>query len=173
MPRPVVPIARHGLRLADLSDPDRLADKLAGLVDLYDFMLRRYFHQPGLDLAEIAEEAARFGAELKPLFADVTGELHDCRRAGKRVLFEGAQGSLLDIDHGTYPYVTSSNTTVGGVMCGTGVGPGDIDYVLGITKAYTTRVGGGPFPTELDDADGRLMAKRGVWCGSTVLVGFA
>ncbi|MEE4639656.1 MAG: adenylosuccinate synthase [Wenzhouxiangella sp.] len=160
-------VARHGLRLADLADPARLADKIEGLVDLYDFILQRYFEQPGLDGPAIAEEAARFGAALKPMFADVTGELHDYRRSGKSILFEGAQGSLLDIDHGTYPFVTSSNTTVGGVMCGTGVGPRDIDYVLGITKAYTTRVGGGPFPTELEDDDGRRMAARGVEFGAT------
>ncbi len=160
-------VARHGLRLADLADPARLADKLEGILDLYNFILQQYFGEPALDGAAIAEEAARFGAELKPLFADVTGQLHEYRRSGKSVLFEGAQGSLLDIDHGTYPFVTSSNTTVGGVMCGTGVGPQDIDYVLGITKAYTTRVGGGPFPTELDDADGRRMAERGVEFGAT------
>ncbi|MFW5816404.1 MAG: adenylosuccinate synthase, partial [Wenzhouxiangella sp.] len=160
-------VARHGLRLADLADPARLADKLEGVLDLYNFILQQYFHQPALDGGAIADEATRFGAELKPMFADVTGELHDYRRAGQAILFEGAQGSLLDIDHGTYPFVTSSNTTVGGVMCGTGVGPHDIDYVLGITKAYTTRVGGGPFPTELDDADGRRMAERGVEFGAT------
>ncbi|MEE4330794.1 MAG: adenylosuccinate synthetase, partial [Wenzhouxiangella sp.] len=91
----------------------------------------------------------------------------ELRRQGGRILFEGAQGSLLDIDHGTYPFVTSSNTTVGGVLTGTGVGPCDIDYVLGVTKAYTTRVGSGPFPTELDDAEGRLMAERGVEFGAT------
>ncbi|MGY6555021.1 MAG: adenylosuccinate synthase [Wenzhouxiangella sp.] len=160
-------VGRHGLRLADLADPDRLADKLEGLLDFYNFVLTRYFAQPALDGLEIADEAASLGAELLPMFADVTGELHEYRRAGKAILFEGAQGSLLDIDHGTYPFVTSSNTTVGGVMCGTGVGPSDIDYVLGITKAYTTRVGGGPFPTELDDANGRMMAERGVEFGAT------
>jgi adenylosuccinate synthase len=160
-------VARHGLRLADLADPDRLEDKLEGVLDLYNFILQRYFDEPALDVGAIAEEAAVFGAELKPMFADVTGELHELRRGGQTILFEGAQGSLLDIDHGTYPFVTSSNTTVGGVMCGTGIGPGDIDYVLGITKAYTTRVGGGPFPTELDDEHGRLMAERGVEFGAT------
>ena len=160
-------VARHGLRLADLADADRLADKLEGVLDFYNFVLTRYFDAEALDVAAIADEAAALGAELSPMFADVTGELHDYRRAGKAILFEGAQGSLLDIDHGTYPFVTSSNTTVGGVMCGTGVGPGDIDYVLGITKAYTTRVGGGPFPTELEDENGRLMAERGVEFGAT------
>ncbi|TVS13022.1 MAG: adenylosuccinate synthase [Wenzhouxiangella sp.] len=160
-------VARHGLRLADLADPERLSDKLEGVLDFYNFILTRYFKAEALDSAAITEQAGRLGAELKPMFADVTGLLHDYRRAGKSVLFEGAQGSLLDIDHGTYPFVTSSNTTVGGVMCGTGVGPGDIDYVLGITKAYTTRVGGGPFPTELADDNGLLMAERGVEFGAT------
>ncbi len=160
-------VARHGLRLADLADPARLADKLEDVLGLYNFILQRYYDEPALDVRAIAEEAAGFGEQLKPMFADVTGELHEYRRNGQAVLFEGAQGSLLDIDHGTYPFVTSSNTTVGGVMCGTGVGPGDIDYVLGITKAYTTRVGGGPFPTELDDASGRSMAERGAEFGAT------
>ncbi len=158
---------RHGLRLADLADADRLADKLEAVLDFYNFVLTRYFEAEALDGAAIADEAAALGAELSPMFADVTAELHDFRRAGKRMLFEGAQGSLLDIDHGTYPFVTSSNTTIGGVMCGTGIGASDIDYVLGITKAYTTRVGGGPFPTELDDDHGRMMAERGVEFGAT------
>ena len=160
-------VARHGLRLADLADADRLADKLEGILDLYNFILQRYYSEPALDAQAIADEAARYGAALKPMFTDVTGELHQYRRDGKALLFEGAQGALLDIDHGTYPFVTSSNTTVGGVMSGAGVGPGDIDYVLGITKAYTTRVGGGPFPTELDDENGRRMAERGAEFGAT------
>ncbi len=159
--------SRMGLRLADLADPERLEDKLGELIDYYNFLLTRYFDADPVDGHQVAEEAAELGAALKPMFCDVTGELHALRRAGKAILFEGAQGGLLDIDHGTYPFVTSSNTTVGGVMTGTGVGPGDIDYVLGITKAYTTRVGSGPFPTELDDADGRRMAERGVEFGAT------
>jgi adenylosuccinate synthase len=159
--------SRLGLRLADLADADRLEQKLGGVIDYYNFLLTRYYEADPVDGARIADEAAEMGAELRPMFADVTGELHEMRRAGKALLFEGAQGSLLDIDHGTYPFVTSSSTTVGGVMTGTGVGPGDIDYVLGITKAYTTRVGSGPFPTELHDADGRMMAERGVEFGAT------
>jgi len=159
--------SRLGLRLADLADPDRLEDKLGGVIDYYNFLLTNYYDADPVDGHLIAEEAAALGEELRPMFADVTGELHELRRAGKALLFEGAQGSLLDIDHGTYPFVTSSNTTVGGVMTGTGVGPSDIDYVLGITKAYTTRVGSGPFPTELHDADGRMMAERGVEFGAT------
>jgi len=159
--------SRMGLRLADLADPARLEQKLGGLVDYYNFLLTEYYDADPVDEKRIAEEAAAMGAELKPMFADVTGELHELRRSEKKVLFEGAQGSLLDIDHGTYPFVTSSNTTVGGVYTGTGVGPGDIDYVLGITKAYTTRVGSGPFPTELHDDDGAMMAERGVEFGAT------
>jgi len=159
--------SRVGLRLADLADPERLADKLDAVIDYHNFLLTRYYDADPVDGQQIADDAARQGEELRPMFDDVTGELHELRRAGRAILFEGAQGSLLDIDHGTYPFVTSSNTTVGGVMTGTGVGPGDIDYVLGITKAYTTRVGSGPFPTELDDADGRMMAERGVEFGAT------
>ena len=160
-------VSRHGLRLADLADPDRLDDKLAAVIDYHNFLLERLYETEPVDGARVADQAARLGEALKPMFTDVTGDLHDLRRAGGRILFEGAQGSLLDIDHGTYPFVTSSNTTVGGVLTGTGVGPCDIDYVLGVTKAYTTRVGSGPFPTELDDAEGRLMAERGVEFGAT------
>ena len=160
-------VVRHGLRLADLADPDRLASKLEGVVDYYNFLLVNYFETEPVILEAVASEAARLGEIIKPMFTDVTGDLHELRAANGKILFEGAQGSLLDIDHGTYPFVTSSNTTVGGVLTGAGVGPGDIDYVLGITKAYTTRVGGGPFPTELDDADGRMMAERGVEFGAT------
>jgi len=159
--------SRMGLRLADLADPVRLEEKLGGLVDYYNFLLTRYYNADPVDGHQVAHDAAAMGEELKPMFADVTGELHELRRENRAVLFEGAQGSLLDIDHGTYPFVTSSNTTVGGVMTGTGVGPSDIDYVLGITKAYTTRVGSGPFPTELHDDDGRMMADRGVEFGAT------
>jgi adenylosuccinate synthase len=108
-----------------------------------------------------------FGKYIKPMISDVAGILHDLRRQGKRVLFEGAQGSLLDIDHGTYPYVTSSNTTIGGALAGTGVGADAIDYVLGIAKAYATRVGGGPFPTELNDETGQLIRDKGAEYGAT------
>jgi adenylosuccinate synthase len=160
-------VSRHGLRLADLADPERLAEKLDGVIDYHNFLLEHYYGVERVDGAAIAEQAARLGEALKPMFTDVTADLHHLRDTGGRILFEGAQGSLLDIDHGTYPFVTSSNTTVGGVMTGTGVGPDAIDYVLGVTKAYTTRVGGGPFPTELDDHAGRLMAKRGVEFGAT------
>ncbi|MXV13623.1 adenylosuccinate synthase, partial [Xanthomonas sp. LMG 8992] len=113
------------------------------------------------------DEALAFGEYVQPMKSDVAGILHDLRKQGKRVLFEGAQGALLDIDHGTYPYVTSSNTTVGGALAGTGVGAQDIDYVLGIAKAYATRVGGGPFPTELDDAIGQGIRDRGAEYGAS------
>ncbi|MDT8409541.1 MAG: adenylosuccinate synthase [Wenzhouxiangellaceae bacterium] len=159
--------ARQGLRLADLVDPARLSDKLGEILDYHNFLLTRFYEAAPLDVAEVADEAARMGAQLEPMLGDVTDELHTLRRAGRALLFEGAQGSLLDIDHGTYPFVTSSNTTIGGVMTGTGVSPADIDYVLGITKAYTTRVGSGPFPTELHDAVGKRIAERGVEFGAT------
>lgn len=159
--------SRHGIRLADLADPARLFEKLDGVLDYHNFLLTKLYGADPLDPAQVADDAARYGEILRPMLCDVTEELHDMRRDGKTLLFEGAQGSLLDIDHGTYPFVTSSNTTVGGVMTGTGIGPADIDYVLGITKAYTTRVGAGPFPTELDDAVGRRIAERGVEFGAT------
>jgi adenylosuccinate synthase len=160
-------VSRHGLRLADLADPARLDDKLGGVIEYHNFLLEHFYKARPVDADAVADEAARLGEELKPMLSDVTQELHELRESGGRILFEGAQGSLLDIDHGTYPFVTSSNTTVGGVMTGTGVGPNAIDYVLGITKAYTTRVGSGPFPTELDNEAGRKMAKRGVEFGAT------
>jgi len=159
--------SRLGIRLADIADPARLEDKLGAVLDYHNFLLVHYYQAEPLDPARVADDAARYGELLKPMLCDVAEELHGLRRAGRTLLFEGAQGSLLDIDHGTYPFVTSSNTTVGGVMTGAGVGPGDIDYVLGITKAYTTRVGSGPFPTELDDPVGRRIAERGVEFGAT------
>jgi len=160
-------VSRHGLRLADLADPVRLDDKLGGVIEYHNFLLEHFYESDPVDGMAIAEEAAQLGEQLRPMLSDVTRELHELRDNGRRILYEGAQGSLLDIDHGTYPFVTSSNTTVGGVMTGTGVGPDAIDYVLGITKAYTTRVGSGPFPTELDDEAGRKMAERGVEFGAT------
>ncbi len=159
--------SRHAIRLADLTDPARLEDKLGELLDYHNFLLEHLYASAPLDVHEVADDAARHGELLRPMLCDVSDELHQARRAGRNILFEGAQGSLLDIDHGTYPFVTSSNTTIGGVMTGSGVSPRDIDYVLGITKAYTTRVGAGPFPTELDDDAGRRMAERGVEFGAT------
>jgi adenylosuccinate synthase len=160
-------VARRGVRVADLSYPDQLAEKLREVLDYHNFVLTRYLGAEAVDYRQTLDEALAFGEYVEPMKTDVAGLLHNLRREGQRVLFEGAQGSLLDIDHGTYPYVTSSNTTVGGALAGTGVGAGDIDYVLGIAKAYATRVGGGPFPTELDDAVGEEIRRRGAEFGAT------
>jgi adenylosuccinate synthase len=160
-------VARRGIRVADLRYPKELADKLRATLDYHNFVLKNYFKVDTIDFQQTLDEALAFGAYVKPMVSDVAGILHDLRKQGKRVLFEGAQGSLLDIDHGTYPYVTSSNTTVGGALAGTGVGADAIDYVLGIAKAYATRVGGGPFPTELDDDVGEGIRKRGAEFGAT------
>ncbi len=160
-------VARRGVRVADLAYPDQLAEKLRSAVDYHNFVLTQYLKVDGVDYQRILDEALAFGEYVEPMKHDVAGLLHELRREGQRILFEGAQGSLLDIDHGTYPYVTSSNTTVGGACAGTGVGACDIDYVLGITKAYATRVGGGPFPTELDDELGQEIRKRGDEFGAT------
>ena len=160
-------VARRGVRVADLNYPKELADKLREVMDYHNFVLTNYLHADAVDFQQTLDEALAFGVYVEPMKSDVAGILHDLRKAGKRVLFEGAQGSLLDIDHGTYPYVTSSNTTIGGALAGTGVGADAIDYVLGIAKAYATRVGGGPFPTELDDAVGEDIRKRGAEFGAT------
>ncbi|MFZ5697142.1 MAG: adenylosuccinate synthase [Pseudomonadota bacterium] len=159
--------ARRGVRLGDLLHRERFAEKLAGVMDLHNFMLKNYYQAETVDFQQTLDDALLIAEQLKPMIADVTGILHDYRRRGENILFEGAQGSLLDIDHGTYPYVTSSNTTAGGTSTGSGFGPLYLDYVLGITKAYTTRVGGGPFPTELFDGTGKHLAARGHEFGST------
>ncbi|HEX7324878.1 MAG TPA: adenylosuccinate synthase [Rhodanobacteraceae bacterium] len=154
-------VARRGVRVADLSYPKELAEKLRQVMDYHNFVLTQYLHADAIDYQQTLDEALAFGEYVEPMKSDVAGILHDLRRDGKRVLFEGAQGALLDIDHGTYPYVTSSNTVTGGACAGAGVGADYIDYVLGIAKAYATRVGGGPFPTELDNAVGEHIRKRG------------
>jgi adenylosuccinate synthase len=143
-------VARRGIRVADLHYPNELADKLRAALDYHNFVLTQYLKVDAVDFQQTLDEALAFGEYIEPMKADVAGILHDLRKAGKKVLFEGAQGTLLDIDHGTYPYVTSSNCVAGNAAAGSGLGPGLLHYVLGITKAYTTRVGGGPFPTELD-----------------------
>jgi adenylosuccinate synthase len=160
-------IARRGLRTSDLLDASTLGAKIAEVLDFHNFVLEQRFGVEPLDPEAVLAEALELGAYFKDQVADVSGRLYELRDQGKRIMFEGAQGSLLDIDHGTYPYVTSSNTTVGGVCTGAGVGPNAIDYVLGITKAYVTRVGGGPFPTELFDEDGARLARRGDEFGAT------
>jgi len=160
-------VARRGLRTSDLRNPKLLAEKIEHVLDFHNFVLTRRFGKEAVDFQAMLDQALELGEYFGDRVADVSGRLYELRAAGKRVMFEGAQGSLLDIDHGTYPYVTSSNTTVGGVCTGAGVGPDAIDYVLGITKAYVTRVGGGPFPTELFDEAGKRLAKRGDEFGAT------
>ena len=160
-------VARRGLRTSDLLNEAVLADKLGHLLEYHNFVLEQRFGKEPLLISQVLDEALELGEYFRDQVADVSGQLYRLRDAGKRIMFEGAQGSLLDIDHGTYPYVTSSNTTVGGVCTGAGVGPDAIDYVLGITKAYVTRVGGGPFPTELFDEAGERLARRGDEFGAT------
>lgn len=160
-------VARRGLRIGDLFNPERFAAKLAELLDYHNFVLVNYHHEPAIDFQTTLDECMAYAKLLKPMMVDVTAVLHRMRRDGKDIMFEGAQGSLLDIDHGTYPYVTSSNTTAGGIATGSGFGPMYLDYILGITKAYTTRVGSGPFPTELFDETGAFLAKQGNEFGST------
>ena len=160
-------VARRGLRTSDLINPQGLTEKIAHILDYHNFVLTERYGMEALSVQAMVEEALELGAYFAGQVADVSGRLYQLRDQGKRVMFEGAQGSLLDIDHGTYPYVTSSNTTVGGVCTGAGIGPNAIDYVLGITKAYVTRVGGGPFPTELFDEHGERLARRGAEFGAT------
>ncbi len=143
-------IARRALRVQDLKYPERFATKLRELLDLHNHVLTQYLDAPAVEFEGVYADAMRHAELLKPMMADVSRELNDAHKAGANLLFEGAQGTLLDVDHGTYPFVTSSNCVAGNAAAGAGVGPGMLHYILGITKAYCTRVGGGPFPTELD-----------------------
>ena len=166
-------ISRRGLKVGDMLHRERFAARLGEVLDYHNFALKHYFKTDTVDFQKVLDEGLEMAEMIRPMVADVTGLLHKLRSEGKQVMFEGAQGTLLDIDHGTYPYVTSSNPTAGGACTGTGVGPRDIDYILGITKAYTTRVGAGPFPTELYDGEalndpiGAHLAKEGHEFGST------
>ena len=160
-------ISRRGLRLGDLFHRERFAAKLGEVLDYHNFALVNYFKCDPVDFQQTLDEAFGMADELQAMVGDVPEILAQARRNGDNVMFEGAQGALLDIDHGTYPFVTSSNTTAGGACTGSGVGPRNLDYILGITKAYTTRVGAGPFPTELFDEMGEHLAKRGHEFGST------
>ncbi len=160
-------VSRRGLRLDDLFHRERFAAKLGEVLDYHNFMLQNYYKTDPVDFQQVMEQSLSWAEQLEPMAADVTGMLHEYRDRGDSVLYEGAQGALLDIDHGTYPFVTSSNTTAGGAATGSGMGPRGLDYVLGITKAYTTRVGAGPFPTELFDEMGEHLAHRGHEFGST------
>ena len=159
--------ARRALRLGDLRDPARFGSALEEVLDYHNHVLAHYYGVDTLEFSAVLDEALAHGERLMPMMADVTSLLHEYRKTQARLLFEGAQGSLLDIDHATYPVVTSSNTTAGGTATGSGFGPLFLDYVLGITKAYTTRVGSGPFPTELFDETGLRLAERGHEFGAT------
>jgi len=160
-------VSRRGIRLGELLDPAHFEARLHEVMEYHNFALEHYYKQSPLDVGQVLDEALAQREEIIPMVTDVPGELHRMREEGGSILFEGAQGSMLDIDHGTYPFVTSSNTTAGGAATGSGVGPRDLDYVLGIVKAYTTRVGGGPFPTELFDADGEHLGEKGHEFGAT------
>ncbi|TAN56416.1 MAG: adenylosuccinate synthase, partial [Betaproteobacteria bacterium] len=160
-------VARRAIRLQDLLNAARFEEKLAALLEFHNFVLKHYHHQPEVDFRRTLDDALALAPRLAPLVADVPRALYEANRAGKNLLFEGAQGSLLDIDHGTYPFVTSSNCVAGAAAAGAGVGPQQLHYVVGITKAYTTRVGGGPFPTELCDDVGERLRQRGHEFGAT------
>ncbi|WP_298633107.1 adenylosuccinate synthase [uncultured Umboniibacter sp.] len=160
-------VARRGLRLGDALNPELFAEKLKSVMKYHNFMLTEYYGEEAISYEQTLQETLAMAEDLRPLVANVTELLHTYRENGANIMFEGAQGSLLDIDHGTYPFVTSSNTTAGGTATGSGVGPLYLDYILGITKAYTTRVGSGPFPTELFDDVGARLAERGHEFGTT------
>lgn len=154
-------VARRALRVADLYQRERFAAKLGEVLDFHNFVLQHYFRKPTIDFQQTLDAQLEMGERIKPLVVDVTKILTELRASGANVMFEGAQGAMLDVDLGTYPYVTSSNTTAGYAATGTGIGPRNFDYVLGIVKAYTTRVGAGPFPTELFDETGEFLQRVG------------
>lgn len=159
-------VARRALRVSDLFHRERFAAKLGEILDYHNFILQRYFNTTPVDFQQVLESNLSLGERLKPLVADVTGILEQLSIDGENVLFEGAQGAMLDVDLGTYPYVTSSTTTAGGAAAGTGIGPRRLHEVLGIVKAYATRVGAGPFPTELFDGFGEHLSRVGHEFGS-------
>jgi len=160
-------VARRALRVSDLFVREKFAAKLGEVLDYHNFLLKNYFKTETIDFAKTLDEAMGYAEIIAPLTADITQILQDLADADKGILFEGAQGSFLDVDHGTYPYVTSSNTVAAAASIGTGIGPRNLDYILGIVKAYTTRVGAGPFPTELFDDYGAHLAKVGAEFGAT------
>ena len=159
-------VARRAIRVQDLASPQSFRTKLAELLDFHNFVLTNYYHAKPVDLQKTCDETLALAPRLLPMVTDVSRALHEAMRAGRSILFEGAQGSLLDVDHGTYPFVTSSNTLAAAAGAGTGVGPQSLHYVLGIAKAYATRVGSGPFPTELLDPIGEKLRTRGQEFGS-------
>jgi len=160
-------VSRRGIRLGELLDENHFRERLREVMEYHNFALEHYFKADTVDYQKVLDEALAQGEQIAPMVEDVPGTLHKLRAEGKSIMFEGAQGALLDIDHGTYPYVTSSTTTSGGAASGSGVGPCALDYILGIVKAYTTRVGAGPFPTELFDDDGQYLGEKGHEFGAT------
>lgn len=168
-------VARRGLRAGDLKDMNQFKEKLANTLEYHNFMLTNYYQADAVNFDELWEKCQRYAQLILPMLGDIPNLIDQYNREGKNLMFEGAQGTLLDIDQGTYPYVTSSNTTAGGAAAGGGIGPCELDYILGITKAYATRVGGGPFPTELvydvatDEGDpvGKELGTRGHEFGAT------
>ena len=159
-------VARRALRVSDLFHRERFAAKLGEILDYHNFVLQKYFQTTPIDFQQVLESNLELGERLKPLVSDVTGTLEQLSVEGRNVLFEGAQGAMLDVDLGTYPFVTSSTTSAGGAAAGTGLGPRRLHEVLGIVKAYTTRVGAGPFPTELFDEFGEHLSRVGHEFGS-------
>ncbi|KEY90910.1 adenylosuccinate synthetase [Candidatus Photodesmus blepharus] len=160
-------VARRGLRVGDLFDKDKFAEKLKDVMEFHNFQLEHFYKVGTLSYKEVLDQVMSYTDLLTAMVIDVADELDFARKRGERIMFEGAQGTLLDVDHGTYPYVTSSNTTVGGVVAGSGFGPRHFGYILGIAKAYCTRVGSGPFPTELNGKIGNHLGVRGHELGST------
>ncbi|HEY2628786.1 MAG TPA: adenylosuccinate synthase, partial [Usitatibacter sp.] len=159
-------VARRAIRVQDLYARERFAAKLGEVLDYHNFMLRNYYHAGTIDFQKTLDDTLALSGKLKPMVADVSGEVNALIREGKSILFEGAQAALLDVDHGTYPFVTSSNCVAGQACAGVGVGPNQLHYVLGVAKAYATRVGSGPFPTELDDEVGEHLRVKGNEYGS-------
>ena len=159
-------VARRAVRASDLLDEKRFAERVREASDFHNFMLANYYGVATVDAQAVIDATLERAVRIKPMITDISAELNALMARGERLLFEGAQGTLLDVDHGTYPFVTSSNTVSGSACAGAGVGPQHLDYILGITKAYTTRVGSGPFPTELHDAVGDHLRNRGQEFGS-------
>lgn len=160
-------VSRRGLRVGDLLDAESFAEKLKGVMEYHNHALVNYFKADAVDYQTVLDEIMGMRDKIISMIADIPAILYKLRKDGANIMFEGAQGTLLDIDQGTYPYVTSSNCTAGGACTGSGVGPCDLDYILGITKAYTTRVGAGPFPTELFDDIGQHLGEKGHEFGAT------
>lgn len=159
--------ARRALRIQDLFNQNYFSTKLEKILDYHNFLLKNYYHAPTVDFQKTLNDMLSLSKRIEPVIADVSQLLFEANKKGNSLLFEGAQGTMLDIDHGTYPYVTSSNCIAGAATTGSGVGPQKLHYILGITKAYTTRVGAGPFPTELNDDIGQYLAKHGNEFGAT------